>query len=479
MQELPTTWSALQPAMAEMSLAAAVCLILMIDVFAGVKRRGLTLAATLIALAACAWLTLRYGAVSQRTLLFGGLYVADPLSNWLKLCAFLTTGIGLVYGERYLERRAIRGGEYYVLALTALLGVCVLASANNLITVYLGVELQALSIYALVAFDRDSGLAAEAAIKYFVLGAIASGILLYGMSMLYGLTGTLALDQLATAGGAGSMGYVIAVAFIVVAVAFKFGAVPFHMWVPDVYQGAPISAALLLATVSHFGYFALAQRLLTHGLQGDPATWSQMLTAVSVLSLIVGNVVAIAQTSIRRLLAYSTVANVGFLLLGFVAATAAGYAAALNYVVIYVLTVLASFGAVLLAARVTGEAEELNDYRGLSTRDPHLAALLAIAMLSTAGIPPFAGFWAKLWVIQALLDSKLLWLAILAMITSVIGAFYYLRVVWYIYFEPGTDEAGVSRQPLTRAVLAINCLALLALGVLPGTLLKICSALLS
>jgi NADH-quinone oxidoreductase subunit N len=246
-----------------------------------------------------------------------------------------------------------------------------------------------------------------------------------------------------------------------------------------VYQGAPISAALLLATVSHFGYFALAQRLLTHGLQGDPATWSQMLTAVSVLSLIVGNVVAIAQTSIRRLLAYSTVANVGFLLLGFVAATAAGYAAALNYVVIYVLTVLASFGAVLLAARVTGEAEELNDYRGLSTRDPHLAALLAIAMLSTAGIPPFAGFWAKLWVIQALLDSKLLWLAILAMITSVIGAFYYLRVVWYIYFEPGTDEAGVSRQPLTRAVLAINCLALLALGVLPGTLLKICSALLS
>jgi NADH-quinone oxidoreductase subunit N len=473
------------PAMPEISLIVAINLLLLIDVFAGVKRRGLTALATLVALAACAWLSLIYGAVDQRTLLFGGLYVADPLALWLKLCAFLTTGVGLVYGEQYLERRQVRGGEYYILALTALLGICVLASANNLLTVYIGVELLSLSLYALVAFDRDNGIAAEAAIKYFVLGAIASGILLYGMSFLYGLTGTLDLDQLGAAvsavgttnGVAGSAGLIIAVAFVVVAVAFKFGAVPFHMWVPDVYHGAPASVTLLLATAPKFGSFALAARLLTHGLSGDPAAWTQMLGIVAALSLVIGNVVAIAQTNIRRMLAYSAIANVGFLLLGFVSGSTAGYAAALNYTLIYVLTALASFGAVLLAARASGEAEDLDDYKGLAGRDPRLAALLAIAMLSTAGIPPFAGFWAKLWVIQSLLQGHLMWLAILAMATSVIGAFYYLRVIWYLYFEAGTDTAGVTPQPMVRGVLAINCLALLALGILPGALLKLCTSL--
>jgi NADH-quinone oxidoreductase subunit N len=250
------------------------------------------------------------------------------------------------------------------------------------------------------------------------------------------------------------------------------------MWVPDVYQGAPASVTVLLATAPKLGSFALALRLLTHGLHSDPQAWTQMLTVVAALSLIVGNVVAIAQTSIRRMLAYSAIANVGFLLLGFIPANEAAYASALNYTLVYILTALASFGAVLLAARATGEAEELNDYKGLAARDPRLAALLAIAMLSTAGIPPFAGFWAKLWVIQSLLAGKFLWLSILAMATSVIGAYYYLRVVWYLYFESSTDAPGIERAPLQRGVLAINCLALLALGVLPGALLRLCTSLL-
>jgi NADH-quinone oxidoreductase subunit N len=475
-----TTWASMQPAIPEISLAAAVCALLMIDVFAG-ARRGLTATVSLLFLAGCAALTFVYGHVETRTLLFGGLYVADPLAVWLKLCAFLTVGLGLFYGEAYMERRGIKGGEYYVLALTSLLGICVLASANSLLTVYIGVELLSLSLYALVAFDRDNGVAAEAAIKYFVLGAIASGVMLYGMSLLYGLTGTLDLDHLSVAAlgpsTASGAGIVIAVAFIVVAVAFKFGAVPFHMWVPDVYSGAPASVTLLLATAPKLGSFALATRLLTHGLQSDPQAWTQMVTVVAVLSLVLGNVVAIAQTSIRRMLAYSAIANVGFLLLGFVPASNSAYASALNYTLIYILTALGSFGCVLLAARVSGEAEELDDYKGLAARDPRLAALLAITMLSTAGIPPFAGFWAKLWVIQALLSGKLLWLALLAMFTSVIGAYYYLRVIWFMYFEPGTDVSGIERQPLLRGVLALNCLALLALGILPGALLKLCTSL--
>jgi NADH-quinone oxidoreductase subunit N len=366
-----------------------------------------------------------------------------------------------------------------VLALTSLLGICVLVSANSLLTIYLGVELLSLSLYALVAFDRDSGIAAEAAIKYFVLGAIASGALLYGMSLLYGLSGTLDLDRLAAAAPNAGVGYIIAISFIIVAVAFKFGAVPFHMWLPDVYHGAPANVTLLLATTPKLASFALALRLLTHGLGQHPELWSQMLMIIAVLSLLIGNVVAIAQTSIRRMLAYSTIANVGFILLGFVTARQAGYAAALNYTVIYVLTALASFGVVLLAARATGEAEAIADYKGLAARDGRLALWMSIAMLSTAGVPPLAGFWAKLWIIQSLLDAGQLWLAVLAMATSVIGAYYYLRIIWFMYFEPSTAGDGIEREPVTRTALALNCMALVALGVLPGALLAWCTRLVS
>jgi len=351
--------------------------------------------------------------------------------------------------------------------------------------VYLGVELLSLSLYALVAFDRDSGIAAEAAIKYFVLGAIASGVLLYGMSMLYGLTGTLSLDRLATVSAANGAGFVIAVTFVVVAVAFKFGAVPFHMWVPDVYHGAPASVALLISTAPKLASFALVMRLLVYGLGADPTLWVQILTVLAVqiltvlavLSLLAGNLIAIAQVSIRRMLAYSAIANVGFILLGFITAGQGGYRASLAYTLVYVLTTLGSFGVVLLAAQNAGEAEELEDYKGLAARDPMLALLMMMLMFSTAGVPPFVGFWAKLWIIQALLDAHHAGLATLAVLTSVVGAYYYLRVIWFMYFDAGRAQAPIERQPLARGVLAINALAALGLGVMPNVLLALCTSL--
>jgi NADH-quinone oxidoreductase subunit N len=471
------TLASLRPAIAEISLGLAICVVLLADVFAGASRKYLTPLLTLVSLAVCAWLTVTVGAVQDRTVLFDGLYVADRLSVFLKLAGFLSVGLALFYSQPYLERRGIHGGEYQVLALTALLGVCVLASANSLLTVYLGIELLSLSLYALVAFDRDSGVAAEAAIKYFVLGAIASGTLLYGMSMLYGLTGTLNLDKLATVNAAHGAGFVIAVTFIVVAVAFKFGAVPFHMWVPDVYSGAPVSVALLVSTAPKLGSFALVARLLVYGLGADPALWVQILTALAVLSLLAGNFIAIAQTSIRRMLAYSAIANVGFILLGFITADPSGYRAALAYTLVYVLTTLGSFGVVLLAARADGEAEELDDFKGLGARDPLLALLMLALMFSTAGVPPFAGFWAKLWIIQALLHTQHVWLATLAVLASVVGAYYYLRVIWFMYFDAGREQTLVVRQPLTRGALTLNVLAVAGLGVMPNVLLALCSSL--
>jgi NADH-quinone oxidoreductase subunit N len=471
------TLASLAPAITEIALATGICAVLMFDVFAGRTWRYLTHGLTLVVLAVCAWLTVSVGAVENRTVLFDGLYVADRLGVFLKLAALMATALGLFYSQTYLDRRRMHGGEYDILAMTALLGICVLVSANSLLTVYLGVELLSLSLYALVAFDRDSGIAAEAAIKYFVLGAIASGALLYGMSMLYGLTGTLALDRIATVSAAHGAGFVIAVAFIIVAVAFKFGAVPFHMWVPDVYHGAPASVALLIATAPKLASFALVMRLLVYGLGGDPALWVQMLTVLAVLSLLLGNILAIAQTNIRRMLAYSAIANVGFILLGFITADAGGYRAALSYTLVYVLTTLGSFGVVLLAARSDGEADDLDDFKGLGARDPLLALLMLGLMLSTAGVPPLVGFWAKLWIIQALLHTHHLALAILAVLVSVIGAYYYLRVIWYMYFDAGRTQTPIARETGTRIALGLNTLAVLALGLLPNVLLALCTRL--
>ena len=346
----------------------------MADVFFGERRRGLAPTLTLLILVAGAAITALYANVGERVLLFGDSYVTDPLAVVLKLFGFVTIALALLYSRDYLERRGMMRGEYYVLALTSLLGIFVMVSANSLLTVYIGVELMSLSLYAMVAFDRDSGLAAESAMKYFVLGAIASGMLLYGMSLIYGLNGTLNLDVLAAkAAGEPSAGVILGLVFIVVAVAFKFGAVPFHMWVPDVYSGAPTAVTLFLSTVPKIASFAFAFRLLAHGMGGIGDAWQDMLMPLAVLSLVFGNVIAIAQTSLKRMLAYSAIGNVGFILLGFVAGTAEGYEAALYYTIAYVIMTLGSFGVLTLASRAGFEADDLDHFKGLHKRDPLLA----------------------------------------------------------------------------------------------------------
>jgi NADH-quinone oxidoreductase subunit N len=473
------TWSSVAPAVAEIYLVAAICVILLVDVFAGEKRHGLTSTLTLLALAVGAALTVRYGHITHHTILFDGMYVADELGYVLKLAGFLIVAVALLYSRTYLENRDILRGEYYVLALTALLGIFVLVSANSLLTVYIGVELLALSVYAMVAFDRDSGIAAESAMKYFVLGAIASGTLLYGMSIIYGLTGTLDLEQIATRlHSPSNLGVTLGLVFIVVAVAFKLGAVPFHMWLPDVYEGAPTSVTLFIGTAPKIAYFALALRLLAHGLGGTVAEWSQMLGALAVLTLVVGNVVAIVQTNLKRMLAYSTISNVGFIVLGFVAGTPSGYTAALYYTLVYVLVALGSFGVILLASRKGFEADKLEDYRGLYQRDPLLALVMMMLMFSTAGVPPFVGFWAKLRIFQALWETNHFWLVVIAAAMSVVGAFYYLRVIKLMYFDAPSGALPATEGSVgVRVALVVNGAAVLVLGLLPSPLLDLCSRL--
>ncbi|MBX3695016.1 MAG: NADH-quinone oxidoreductase subunit NuoN [Steroidobacteraceae bacterium] len=476
MPDTPTFWSTIAAAAPEAWLVAAMCAVLMIEVFAGgTKRPRLTGTMTLLALAFGAWLTLEYGSVSVRIEAFHGLYVADPLALVLKLGGLLFTAVSLLYSRPYLDRRGIGGGEYYVLALTALLGIHVLASAGNLLSLYIGVELLGLSLYAMVAFDRESGVAAEAAMKYFVLGSIASGMLLYGISLVYGLTGTLALGELAQHLAAEpGLGLIVGAGFIVAAIAFKFGAVPFHMWVPDVYHGAPTPVTLFVSTAPKFAYFALIYRLLAQGLDGLSPTWTQMIAAVAVLSLFVGNVYAIAQTNLKRMLAYSAIANVGFILLGFTTGTVAGYRAALYYMIVYVLMALGSFGVILLASRRGFEADELEDYKGLHARDPLLALSMMMLMFSTAGVPPFVGFWAKLAIFDALWQVGSVWLVVIAALAAIVGAFYYIRIVKLMYFDDAPaqprGEAGVA----LRFVLALNAFAALALGLVPAALIDVC-----
>jgi NADH-quinone oxidoreductase subunit N len=514
------TLASLAPALPEIYLTIAICVVLLVDAFSGANAKRVTPTLTLLVLAVGAALTAAGGGLSGgHTVLFSGAYVADPLSALLKLFGFLFAAVALLYSREYLQVRGILRGEYYVLALSALLGIFVIASAGSLLSLYIGVELLALSLYAMVAFDRDSGIAAEAAMKYFVLGAIASGMLLYGMSMIYGMTGTLLLPELATAlhGPRPGLGAVMGIVFLVVGVGFKFGAVPFHMWVPDVYNGAPTGVTLFVATAPAVGYFALAFRLLAGGLGGVTESWGQMLSILAVLSLIAGNVIAISQTNIKRLLAYSAIGNVGFTLLGFVAGTPQGYAASLFFMLSYVIVTLGSFGVVVLASRRGFEADELIHYKGLHARDPALALIMMVLMFSTAGIPPFLGFWAKLQVFQALWQAGGHGCLIaVAAASSVIGVFYYLRIVKLMYFdEPaelfedasghgaggghaagagtgggavaarrpappsGAAAAGIAPAFATRFALGINALAVLALGLLPNALLSICTRVLN
>jgi len=462
----------------EIFMLAAICVVLLVDLFLGDRQRWVTFALSLLALAGASWITSATG-FPERTVGWYGTYVADPLSSLLKLVAYGAVAVAFLYGYGYLQVRKILKGEYFVLGLFALLGIMVLVSANSLVTLYLGVELLALSMYAMVAFNRDSSVAAEAAIKYFVLGSIASGALLYGMSIIYGVTGSLELGVVSSAAAqmeAGQIGLLFGLAFIVVGVAFKFGGVPFHMWVPDVYHGAPTPVTLFLAAAPKLGSFALAFRLLAEGLGPVHASgWQDMITMVAVLSIVVGNVVAIAQTNIKRMLAYSTISHVGFILLGILAGTSEGYEAALYYTITYVIMSVGGFGVVILLSRAGFEADSLEDFKGLNARSPWFAAVMLMIMFSMAGVPPFVGFWAKLAVIQAVLDIGSLWLAVLAVLFSVVGAYYYLRVVKLMYFDEPIDRAALQGSGAMRFVLSLNGLAVLVLGLFPGLLLALCA----
>jgi NADH-quinone oxidoreductase subunit N len=407
----------------------------------------------------------------------GGLFELDLMAQVLKVVTLLTVAVVFVYSTEYLQRRAILKGEYYVLGLFATLGAMVLISAGSLITLYLGLELMSLCLYAMVAFDRDSGIAAESAIKYFVLGSMASGTLLYGMSIIYGVTGNLELAAIADAvhnGLGDNIGLVFGIAFLIVGVGFKLGAVPFHMWIPDVYDGSPTCVTVFIGTASKLAAFALAMRLLPEALAGAQPDWSQMLVVLAVLSMAIGNIVAIAQSNLKRMLAYSTISHVGYILLGILSGTAQGYQAAMFYIISYVIVAAGAFGMILLLARQGFEADKIVDFRGLNARSPWFAGMMAILMFSLAGLPPFVGFWAKLGVIQAVLGVNYTWLAVVAVLFSVVGAFFYLRIVKLMYFDEPTDAAVIGGSMLMRTVLSANALLAFGLGVIPGTLLQVC-----
>ncbi|HCW17827.1 MULTISPECIES: NADH-quinone oxidoreductase subunit NuoN [Achromobacter] len=418
---------------------------------------------------------------------FHGLYVTDELSHLLKIASYIAVGATLVYGRVYAQvRDMLKGGELYVLTLFALLGQMVMISSGNLISIYLGLELMSLALYALIALRRDDVVATEAAMKYFVLGALASGFLLYGMSMVYGSTGHLDLAEISkvvAAGKAEKMALVFGIVFLVSGLAFKLGAVPFHMWVPDVYQGSPTAVTLILGGAPKLAAFAITLRLLVDGLHGLAADWQPMLMILAVLSLAIGNLTAIAQTNFKRMLAYSTISHMGFVLLGLMSGSVAGkpelssaaYGASLFYMLTYVLTTLASFGIVLLLSRQGFECEQIDDLKGLNRRSPWHAAIVLLLMFSLAGIPPLVGFYAKLAVLQALISAGHVTLAVIAVLFSLIGAFYYLRVVKVVYFdEPAADAAPIAATCGQRGLLSINGAMMLVLGLLPGGLMALC-----
>jgi NADH-quinone oxidoreductase subunit N len=464
-------------AAAEIFLAGAICVVLLVDVWLGQVSREITLRLALLAVLGTAvvsvWVAGPAGGVT-----FFGAFIGDPASMVLKLIAYLVVGLVFLYSRDHLRNSGLLQGEFFVLGLFGLLGIMIMISAHNMLTMYLGLELLALSQYALVAFNRDSPVAAESAMKYFVLGAIASGALLYGISLLYGVTGTIDLGALAVRlaqPDAITLPATLGLVFVVVGVAFKFGAVPFHMWLPDVYEGAPTPVTLYVGSVPKIAAFALAWRVLAEALGPMHGDWQGMLVVLCVLSLAIGNVVAIAQTNLKRMLAYSTISHVGFILMGFIAGTREGLEAALFYTITYVLTAAAAFGMILLLSRKGFEAERLDDFRGLNQKSPWFALMMLAVMLSLAGVPPLVGFPAKLFVLGSVVDAGLVWLAAYGVLLAVVGAFYYLRVVWFMYFAEPVDRAPFAPALDLRWAISVNALGLVALGLFPGVLLEVCS----
>ncbi len=481
------SWITIYP---EIVLLVMACIIALVDLSSNDPRRTRTYILTLLTLAVVAYLTGLNASNGQTVYGFGGMVVSDPMGNWLKCFACIALMATLVYGRPYAaDRDMLRGGEMFTLSMLALLGMFVMISGSNFLLIYLGLELLTLSSYALVALRRDNAVASEAAMKYFVLGALASGFLLYGLSMIYGATGTLDVNEVFKIIASRAVKHqvlVFGLVFIVAGLAFKVGAAPFHMWVPDVYQGAPTAVTLLIGAAPELAAFAIIIRLLVEGLLPLAIDWQQMLTVLAIGSLLIGNLAAIAQTNLKRMLAYSTIAQMGFMLLGLVAGVVNdntynaqyAYSASMFYVITYVLTTLASFGIILLLAREGFESEEITDFAGLNQRSPLYAAVMAIAMFSLAGIPPMVGFYAKLAVLQALIASGqalYIGLAVFAVMASLVGAFYYIRVVKVMYFDEPVTASTVSAPGDVRAVLSINGALILILGIVPGGLMALCA----
>ncbi len=463
--------------MPEVALLIAASVILMISIFAGRRSELFTFTLSMATLFGVVFLIL-LGIKQPDVVLFNEMYVYDDLAKFIKLLVCVTVVVIFVYARPYLMSRSHSRPEFYILGLFATLGMLVMASAQNFITIYLGLELLSLCLYALVAYMRDSNDAAEAAIKYFVLGAIASGMLLYGMSIMYGVTGALSMSEIsAYIANVNDLniGLIFALTFIVVGVAFKFGAVPFHMWVPDVYQGAPTAVTLFIATAPKFAAFVMAIRLLSHGMQELVVDWQQMLMILAVLSLIFGNVIAIAQSHIKRMLAYSTISHIGFVLLGFLSGENFGYASALFYTVIYVLMAAGAFGVLLLLKKNDDtDVDALSEFKGLGQSHPRLAIIMLLIMFSMAGMPLTVGFYAKLYVLQSLVYNNFLWLAVLAVIMSIVGAFYYLRVIKHMYFDELDQSLGAQNALVANTVLSVNGLLIVGLFIFPNYLLNYC-----
>lgn len=481
------SWTTIYP---EIVLLVMACIIALVDLSDRSPQRTRTYVLTLLTLAVVAFLTALNANDGKTIAGFGGTVVSDPMSNWLKCFSTVALMVTLVYGRPYsADRGMLRGGEMFTLSMFALLGMFVMMSGTSFLLIYLGLELLTLSSYALVALRRDNAVASEAAMKYFVLGAMASGFLLYGMSMMYGATGSLDINEVYKAIASRKVDHqvlVFGLVFIVAGLAFKVGAAPFHMWVPDVYQGAPTAVTLLIGAAPELAAFAIIIRLLVEGLLPLAIDWQQMLAVLAVASLLVGNLAAIAQSNLKRMLAYSTISQMGFMLLGLVAGVvnnntynaAAAYSAAMFYIVSYVLTTLASFGIILLLAREGFESEEITDLAGLNQRSPLYAGVMAIAMFSLAGVPPLVGFYAKLAVLQALISSGqaiYIGIAVFAVMMSLVGAFYYIRVVKVMYFDAPVTATTVSAAGDVRTVLSLNGAMILILGILPGGLMTLCA----
>ncbi|MXR35465.1 NADH-quinone oxidoreductase subunit NuoN [Craterilacuibacter sinensis] len=476
----------LMPALPEIFLLAALSFILVLDLFIPDEKRDVTYGLSLLTLAACAALQLATFEPFATTT-FSGMFVDDPMADIIKVAMYGVTAAVLVYTRQYVADRGMFRGEYYTLSLFALLGMNVMVSSSHFLTLYIGLELLSLALYALIALRRDSAAGTEAAMKYFVLGALASGMLLYGMSMVYGATGSLAISEIAAAIASGHSNAVLLVfglVFLVAGLAFKLGAVPFHMWVPDVYQGSPTAVTLMLGAAPKLAAFVFIIRILVQGMGELSGDWQGMLVLIAALSMMIGNVAAIAQTNIKRMLAYSTISHMGFLLLGLLAANEQGYASAMFYAMVYVLTTLAGFGVLLALSHAGFECEKLEDLKGLNQRNSWYAFLMLLVMFSMAGIPPLAGFYAKFAVIKSVVDLgavnmgfgmvSALYLAVFAVMMSLVGAFYYLRVVKNMYFDDKQSDAPIVVRGEMKVLLSVNALALLVLGVLPQGLIELC-----